>query len=139
MTLLLPALSIRQPWAWLVVNGIKPVENRDWPTRFRGRVLIHAGKAMPMPDYMLGRMAWHECGGSQIEMPPPGDMQLGGLVGVAEIVDCVEAHGSPYFTGPYGFVLTNARPLPFVPYQGMLGFFNVPAEAVAAVPGYVPC
>ncbi|WP_206002040.1 ASCH domain-containing protein [Paraburkholderia aromaticivorans] len=37
------ALSIRQPWAWLIVKGHKDIENRTWSTRFRGRVLIHAG------------------------------------------------------------------------------------------------
>lgn len=41
---MIPALSIRQPWAWLIVNNHKPVENRSWPTSFRGRFLVHAGK-----------------------------------------------------------------------------------------------
>jgi ASCH domain len=36
------ALPIRQPYAWLIVNGHKDIENRAWPTKFRGRVLIHA-------------------------------------------------------------------------------------------------
>lgn len=52
-------------------------------------------------------------------------MPLGGIVGVADIVDCVEAHPSPWFFGPYGFVLANARPLPFTPCKGALGFFKV--------------
>jgi hypothetical protein len=38
-------LSIRQPWAWLVAHGWKNIENRTWPTGFRGRFLIHAAKA----------------------------------------------------------------------------------------------
>ena len=38
------ALSIQQPWAWLIVNGFKDVENRDWPTKIRGIVGVHAGK-----------------------------------------------------------------------------------------------
>ena len=38
------ALSIMQPWAWLIANGHKDIENRSWPTRYRGPVLIHAGK-----------------------------------------------------------------------------------------------
>jgi hypothetical protein len=37
-------LSIRQPWAFLIVNGHKNIENRDWLTAYRGPVLIHAGK-----------------------------------------------------------------------------------------------
>ncbi|MCP4687042.1 MAG: ASCH domain-containing protein, partial [Desulfobacterales bacterium] len=38
------ALSIRQPWAWLIANGYKDIENRSWRTSFRGEFLIHAGK-----------------------------------------------------------------------------------------------
>ena len=40
------ALSIRQPWAWLIVNSHKHIENCDWPTKFRGRFLIHASKGV---------------------------------------------------------------------------------------------
>ena len=36
------ALSVRQPWAWLIVNGWKPIENRSRRTNVRGRILIHA-------------------------------------------------------------------------------------------------
>lgn len=36
------ALSMRQPWAWLVVKGIKSMEMRTWGTRYRGSLLIHA-------------------------------------------------------------------------------------------------
>ena len=36
------ALSIRQPWAWLILHGGKDIENRTWATKLRGRVLIHA-------------------------------------------------------------------------------------------------
>ena len=38
------ALSIRQPWAWLIVAGYKDVENRTWATDFRGRIYVHAGQ-----------------------------------------------------------------------------------------------
>ena len=36
-------LSVRQPWAWLIVHGYKDIENRTWPTRHRGDTVIHAG------------------------------------------------------------------------------------------------
>lgn len=45
------ALSIQQPWAWLLVNGFKPVENRSWPTKVRGRIAIHAGKKFDYEGY----------------------------------------------------------------------------------------
>ena len=44
-------LSIRQPWAWLILNAGKDIENREWPTRFRGRVLIHASKGMTHDEW----------------------------------------------------------------------------------------
>ncbi len=37
------AISIHQPWADLIVFGHKDIENRSWTTRYRGRMLIHAG------------------------------------------------------------------------------------------------
>jgi len=38
----IPAISVRQPWAGLIVSGVKDVENRTWRTSHRGRVLVHA-------------------------------------------------------------------------------------------------
>jgi hypothetical protein len=113
------ALSIRQPWAWLIVMGYKDVENRTWSTRFRGRFLVHAGKKFDHTGY---RWVASEMG---LAMPEPHEFACGGIVGMAEIVDCVTQHDSPWFFGPYGFVLENARPLQFAPLRGSLGFFDV--------------
>ena len=46
------ALSIRQPWAWLIVNGHKDIENRQWRTHFRGKIYVHAAKGMTRGDYL---------------------------------------------------------------------------------------
>jgi hypothetical protein len=40
----IPALSIRQPWAELIVRGSKTMEIRSWTTRYRGPLYIHAAK-----------------------------------------------------------------------------------------------
>jgi hypothetical protein len=45
------AISIRQPWAWLIVNGFKDVENRSWKTKYRGPVLVHAGRKIEKYAY----------------------------------------------------------------------------------------
>lgn len=116
-------LSIRQPWAWLIVNGHKPVENRDWATSFRGPVLIHAGLTMARSYYDELAQAMSEDFG--IELPPYEALERGGVVGQAVITDCVTAHDSPFFFGPFGFVMADAKPLPFHPCKGMLGFFDV--------------
>jgi hypothetical protein len=39
-----PALSVRQPWAELIVSGRKSVEVRSWITEYRGKLWVHAGK-----------------------------------------------------------------------------------------------
>lgn len=42
------ALTIKQPWASLIVEGIKDIENRTWKTKYRGRIYIHASQK-PVP------------------------------------------------------------------------------------------
>ncbi len=120
------ALSLRPPWAWLIVNGYTPVENREWRTHFRGDLLIHASATMTKDDYATCvifiapfKRRWRL---------PAYDIlrqQCGGIVGQARLTDCVEHHNSDWFTGPYGFVMANAKPLPFRPCKGKLKFFEV--------------
>src|SRR5207248_9618338 len=105
-----------QPWAALLAHGQKSVEVRNWPTARRGRILIHAARVSdPRPE------AW--------ALVPPelkeAANQLGGLIGAADLTDCVayrslkdfvaarhlhlnEAH---WFKPPvlYGFVFANAK------------------------------
>jgi hypothetical protein len=121
------ALSIRQPYAWLIVNGHKDIENRTWPTNFRGRVLIHAGVTYPKRDYADDAVAHRRYYGSY----PEREDMIGGIVGVATIVDCVSDSESKWFNGPYGFVLADAKPLPFMPCKGALSFFDVPQDVAA--------
>lgn len=125
------ALSIRQPWAWLIVNGHKPVENREWSTSFRGPLVIHAGVTLTRRYYteVLDSLRAGQLPGAA-ELPAYDQLERGGIVGMAELVDCVEQHGSPYFTGPFGFVLRHARPLPFLAWKGQLGYFDVPRWAL---------
>ena len=125
------ALSVRQPWAWLIVNSWKPIENRDWkwPATVRGRILIHASKGMTHKEYedcewfmvRLGVYAYTQC-----QLPRFDNLERGGIVGDANLVDCVTEHDSIWFTGPRGLVLDDAHTRPFMPYKGRLGFFDVP-------------
>lgn len=120
------ALSIRQPWAWHILHSGKDIENRDWPTKFRGRVLVHAAKGCTSGEWNLGNdPLWH-CGGPTIELPPLEDLPRGGIVGSVEIVDCVAMTDSPWFVGRFGFVLRDPLLLPFTPWRGKIGFFDVP-------------
>jgi hypothetical protein len=125
------ALSIQDPWASLIVAGIKPVENRTWSTPVRGPVLIHAGKKFDTEAYFWLLNNWHQCG-----MPWTVDELLrqkerdrswarGAIIGTADLVDCVTSHPSPFFFGEFGFVFANAKPIEPVPMRGRLQFFNV--------------
>ena len=46
-------LSVRQPWASLLVRGVKDIENRTWSTTYRGPVLIHACAGAPRVGFGL--------------------------------------------------------------------------------------
>jgi hypothetical protein len=121
------ALSIRQPWAWAILHAGKDVENRTWMSSFRGPVAIHAGLGMPKADVfefseLLADLRWK--GRVTVEQGPHyASLPRGGIVGVAEVTGCVNASSSPWFFGPFAFTLANARPVPFVPCRGALGFF----------------
>lgn len=133
------ALSVKQPWAALLVGGVKAVEVRSWPTDRRGPVLIHAAR---VPDERPHGWA---------ALPPrlrPLAERTGGLIGVAELVGCVpydtlEAfaadahrhHNRPdWFRPPrlFGFEFDHPRPLAFRPLAGKTFFFRVDGVSVAA-------
>lgn len=120
------ALSVRQPWAWLIVNGYKDIENRSWNTKYRGPVLIHASSKPVSPeDYLTAMNIARPLG---IELPSRADLQRGGIVGVATITGTCESSPSPWFFGPVGFQLKDGQPLPFHPMRGRLSFFDTNLE-----------
>lgn len=118
------AISIRQPWAWLILNAGKDIENRTWATSVQGRVLIHASKGMALAEYDDAK-EFAYCVNEAISIPPIPKLECGGIVGSVEIVACVTESNSPWFGGPYGFVLRDPKPLPFFPCKGALWFFEV--------------
>ncbi|MGD9949824.1 MAG: ASCH domain-containing protein [Desulfobulbus sp.] len=120
------ALSIRQPWVHHIFHNGKDIENRTWSTRIRGRVLIHAAMGLTREQYENGQYPIQKTGCQWIELPPFSLLDRGGIFGSVEIVDCVNNSASPWFFGPFGFVLRNPEPLPFLPWKGQLGFFRVP-------------
>lgn len=119
------AISIRQPWAWLIIHSGKDIENRSWPTSFRGRVLVHASKGMTRSEYEEAYDFVMCEVDPKICMPTIESLPRGGIVGEIEIVDCASQSSSPWFVGPFGFVLRNPKPRPFQQCKGALGFFEV--------------
>jgi len=121
-------ISVWQPWASLIAAGVKTVENRSRPTRYRGRVLIHAGQrvdgeALAVVDDLL-----REAG------IDPTDWPHGALVGCATLVDCVTESEDEFFEGPYGYILEDAVTFDNpIPARGQLGLYDTPLLPVAAV------
>jgi len=124
------ALSIRQPWASLILLAGKDIENRTWETKVRGRILIHAAKGMTKREY-LDAMDFADANGllrigHLLDSFELDNLPRGGIIGSVNLVDCVYQSDSPWFQGPYGFVLSDPKPLSFTPFKGQLGFFDVP-------------
>ena len=130
------ALSIRQPWAWAIIHAGKDIENRGWSTSYRGPLLIYAAKGMTRDEYeacldtMLRISRTHPFP-SGFSLPGFDELARGGIIGKARLGNCVRSSPSPWFFGPYGFVLADAEPLPFQRMKGKLGFFDVKSPEAA--------
>lgn len=124
-------LTIKQPWASLIVDGYKKYEFRSWKTNYRGKILIHAGmnlekdKLEIFKDYNL-------------------EYELGAIVGEAVLVDCILVdeifdrelyekdilvYGRSSHVGFYAWKLENVKKYDEVEYvKGKLGLWNYEEE-----------
>jgi hypothetical protein len=129
------ALSLKQPWAALLVHGRKTIEVRRWATPRRGRVLIHAAR---IPD--TRREAWTLV---PDELRAAADV-VGGIIGAGVLTGCVayrsvqafmadrarHLNDPSWFIPPilYGFTFTNLGVVPFRRCRGSVRFFRVEEE-----------
>lgn len=126
------AISIRQPWAELILQGRRTIEPRTWQTNYRGRIAIHASQTVK-------EEACVAYGLDQTKVV------RGALVGTVELVDVLpldkrgwealrEQHLSLRdFPGPmFGWRLEDPQRLPQpIPMRGRMSLFNVPDEVIA--------
>jgi hypothetical protein len=138
----LKCLSIQQPWAWLIVNGFKDLENRDWTTRYRGPILIHAGAKIDGNWFNVGELYDRPLAALNIvphfDMPEyQKDYPTRAIVGMATLADVVTHSSSPWFVGGYGFIFIDAKPFDHpIPYSGSLKLFDVDRSVIAEVSTY---
>ncbi len=112
------ALTICQPYAELIARGEKPIENRTWPTSYRGPLAIHAGKSRDWLD-------------DDDEQRFP-EMPFGAVVAIAQLVDCRRVtdlpaiyQGHEHANGPWCFILADVQRLPTpIPARGAQGFWE---------------
>ncbi|MFJ3685562.1 ASCH domain-containing protein [Pseudomonas sp. NPDC090208] len=121
------ALSIRQPWAWLIVHGGKDVENRSWKwhPKFRGRFLVHAAQGMTKDEYAEAAEFASSLG---VTVPPADQLLRGGVIGSVVLADSQDTSQSPWYMGQKALVLREPLALPFIRIKGQLGFFEIPNE-----------
>jgi hypothetical protein len=133
-----PVLSIKQPWAQLIIEGAKDVEIRSWTTTYRGRIWIHTGQKVD--DYATARFA-------------RSGLFTGGLVGHAHLYGvrpfCASSWEAWRYrhkddadfdeaAAKYGWILRDARPLvQGIRYKGSIGLFRLD-EAVLEQLGQIP-
>lgn len=123
------AITIKQPWATLIAEGYKEYEFRTWKTKFRGKVLIHAGKG-------IDKEAMERYKYLNLEYPS------GQIIAEAEITDCVyvddDLRKELMIKNPeiyhtiikhkewegYGFKLENVKKVEPITVNGALSFWN---------------
>ncbi len=144
------ALSIKQPWAWLICAGYKDIENRNWKIgrksqhgpyssyhqanftiEMPSRIYIHTGKTIDLAagEFIAERLSRLQA--LELANAIRNSLPLGAIIGEVDITDCVRESDSPWFVGKYGFTLANPvlyeKP---IPCKGQLGFFDPDIKVV---------
>lgn len=123
-------ISVRQPWADLIVKGIKNLENRQWTTSYRGLLLIHAPLKFNKDDYgMLNKKGFGDILIGMLQYP------LGAIVGAVELEHCFQSTTTAFFSewaendAKYWWKLVNAvKFLKPIPWKGQLSIFDAHDE-----------
>lgn len=142
------AITIKQPFASLIVEGVKDIENRTWKTNFRGRVLIHAGASIAGSALDLLTQEQFDV---LVKNNKGAEYVTSSIIGSVEIVDCVINHesiwaekGDSFLTGEssiiYNWVLANPIKFPEpIPAKGKLSFWDFPIINTEPCDGEMIC
>jgi hypothetical protein len=127
----LPTLSIKQPWAWAILNAGKDRENRSRrQTPGTGWHYLHASLGGPRQYFQMSMGFIREI--TNESTPDYFDVARGGIVGRILLGGWAdEDEGSEWFMGPYALRILKVEPLPFQPVHGQLGFWTYPRTAKA--------
>lgn len=136
---IMKVLSVREPWAWLVVNNWKNIENRTWETSYRGPLLIHSSlqfdtSAIPwMIENGFGmasvavmdhfKIIAHKKSG---ELIPENKKELGGITGVVNLTRITSGYNVSSWAQPglRHWHVMQGKPLPFMPCKGQLQLWD---------------
>lgn len=108
------ALTVYPVWAWAIVHGHKPVENRNRNFNYRGPLAIHASADSP-----AARRADIEARNAlaNLGIDVADEVPRGALIGTVDLVDCVDVEVYRFMeaphdlaTGPKCLILENPQP-----------------------------
>lgn len=102
------ALSIRQPFATLIMAGLKQYETRDWPTKYRGHLAIHAAKGWDKIDQTVANdlaARWPE-----IKALIGNGVPLGSVLGIVEVEAVYRTHEIAPSLTPIELAVGNYQP-----------------------------
>lgn len=120
----IPILTVRLPWAALILLNLRNIENRSKSFSYRGRIGIHVSKSTPRNYYRAAQKFCDELG-HQIPDQKYLEPFNGNIIGTVDCVGCVTNHDSEWFEGPYGLVLESPLWLDEpIPAKGKLGFWR---------------
>lgn len=126
------ALSIKQPWAELILQGRKKIELRKWNTQFRGEFLIHSSKTEDKDS--MKKFGFKE-------------LPTGFILGKVDLVNVKKYNNNKEFSkdknlhlagrewGDHGFILKNPKRIKKIKHKGNLGFWNFNREL--AIPNLI--
>lgn len=89
----IPAITLWQPWAWLIAKGLKKFETRSWKTDYRGQILIHSAVKRPGLAERGYWNWWMEHGMLGTDPPELKSLPLGRIVAVADLAECCPTSG----------------------------------------------
>lgn len=135
-------IAIKQPWAWLIIrpditdgknrrilqtlNLLKDVENRTWRTHFRGTLGIHASRQIDLEGYRFIQSNYS----GVIHLLDVKEFVYGSIIGSVTVKDVVCRSTSRWYTGPFGWLLSDPRPCQSVPWRGQQSLFDGPDELI---------
>lgn len=121
------ALTVRQPWASLIIKGGKDVENRSRRTHYRGRIAVHVSLKLSRSWGVKHPQTLDRVLMSAAEQAWVENHDAGHIIGTVELVNCVNDHPSPWaFEDHWHWVLANPEPFDIpVPAKGKLGLWDV--------------
>jgi len=128
----LKVLTIPQPWAILIINGVKDVENRSRRTHYRGPLLIHSAKSFGRANEEAVLDTIQTRGINVIDailLCSPRWAPRGFILGTVEVVDCVQDGSSEWAEeGKWHWILENPQPFPEpIPWRGRQGLWSIDA------------